>query len=215
MQRVDLTAQSRQTRGKGAARKLRAQGLIPAVLYGGERPPIPLTMQRRNLALALQGHEGHHLLVELTVEGQDNETALAFLQALDINPINQMIEHADFRRVDPNKAIRTTVPVHVSGLPLGVRQGGVLMHNLREVDIEALPTEIPENITHDISNLTIGQSLHVSDLAEAGQTFTILTPGDRVVAGVHAPRAATTETGPAAEGAEAAGEPATGEAKES
>lgn len=204
MQKVDLQAVSRRETGKGAARKLRAQGLIPAVLYGGDKPPLPISLPRRELALAMQGHEGHHLLVDLTVEdkGDGGDQSLAFLQELDVNPVTQIIEHADFWRVDPDKPIHTTVSVHVTGLPIGVRQGGVLQQVLREIDIEAIPTDIPERVNVDVSNLAMGQSVHVSDLEMEGMTFTILTPRDRVVAGVHAPRAVTAEAGAPAAGAE-------------
>lgn len=205
MQKVDLHAEPRHETGKGAARKLRAQGLIPAVLYGGDKPPMPISLPRRELALAMQGHEGHHLLVDLTVEekGTIGDQSLAFLQELDVNPVTQIIEHADFWRVDATKPIHTTVSVHVTGLPIGVRQGGVLQQVLREIDIEALPTEIPERVNVDVSNLAMGQSVHVSDLVHEGMTFSILTPQDRVLAGVHAPRAIAAETGAAAPGAEA------------
>ncbi len=204
MQKVDLQAVPRHETGKGAARKLRAQGLIPAILYGGDKPPISITLPRRDLAMAMQGHEGHHLLVDLTVEdkGQGGDRSLAFLQDLDVNPVSQIIEHADFWRVDATKPIHTTVPVHVTGLPVGVRQGGVLQQVLREIDIEAIPTEIPERVNVDVSSLAMGQSVHVSNLMVEGMAFTIITPSDRVVAGVHAPRAVTAEGGAAA-GAEA------------
>lgn len=200
MKKVDLQAQPRQETGKGAARKLRAQGYIPAILYGGDKPPMSISLPRRELALVMQGHEGRHLLVDLTVEdkGQGGDQSLAFLQELDVNPVSQIIEHADFWRVDATKPIHTTIPVHVTGLPIGVRQGGVLQQVIREIDIEALPIDIPEHIDVDVSSLVMGQSVHVSDLVYEGMAFTILTPADRVVSGVHAPRAITVEAGPAA-----------------
>lgn len=188
MQKVDLKAECRQGNGKGAARKLRAAGTIPGVLYGGDRDPLPIALNRRDLALIMQGHEGHHLLVQLSVEGANPETTLAFLQDLAVNPVSQMLDHADFRRVDPDKPIRTTVPVHVHGQPAGVRLGGVHQHVLREVEIEATPISLPERIDVDISNLGIGDSLHVSDLLKEGIPYTILTPGDRVISSVHVPR---------------------------
>lgn len=195
MKKVDLQAEPRHETGKGAARKLRAQGFIPATLYGGDKPPISITLPRRELALAMQGHEGHHLLVELTVadKGQGGDQSLAFLQELDVNPVTQIIEHADFWRVDANKRIHTTVAVHVTGLPIGVRQGGVLQQVIRAIDIESLPIDIPEHVDVDVAGLAMGQSVHVSDLIHEGLPYTIMTPHDRVVAGVHAPRAVTAE----------------------
>ncbi len=205
MRKVDLQAMPRHEKGKGAARKLRAQGFIPATLYGGDKPPVSISLPRRELALAMQGHEGRHLLVDLTVEdkGDGGDQSLAFLQELDVNPVTQIIQHADFWRVDATKPIHTSVPVHFIGLPIGVRQGGVLQHVLREIEIEALPTEIPEHVDVDVSSLTMGQSVHVSDLVSKGMTYLILTPQDRVLAGVHAPRALVAEVSAAAPGAEA------------
>ncbi len=208
MQKVDLKAECRTAEGKGAARKLRAVGSIPGVLYGGDREPLPITLNRRDLALIMQSHEGHHLLVQLAVEGSTPETALAFLQALDVNPVSQMLDHADFRRVDPEKPIRTTIPIHVSGQPAGVRLGGVHQHVLREVEIEATPVNIPERLDADITHLGIGDSLHVSDLVKEGAPFAILTPGDRVISSVHMPRLAT-EAAPGEPGAEGAATSAT------
>lgn len=196
MQKVAITADVRRDNGKGVARKLRAQGLIPAVLYGGDGPPVSLKLVRRDLALVMQGHEGHHLLVDLAVKDDQGagENPLVFLQELDVNPITHLIEHADFWRVDATKPIHTTVAIHLSGTPIGVRQGGVYQQVLREIDIEALPVDIPEKIEMEISNMAMGQALHVSDIPSEGIPYAILTPGDRVICTVHAPRAMAAET---------------------
>jgi large subunit ribosomal protein L25 len=193
MQRVDLKADVRAESGKGVARKLRAAGRIPAVLYGGDKPPLPISLIRRDLALIMQGHEGHHLLVDLAVEGQGGESSLAFLQDLAVNPISNLLDHADFRRVDPNKAIRTTTQVHCVGQPAGVRLGGVMQIVTREIEIEARPIDIPELIEADVTRLGLGDALHVRDLVREGMPFTILTPVDRVLVTVMTPRLATAE----------------------
>ncbi|KXK39101.1 MAG: 50S ribosomal protein L25 [Candidatus Hinthialibacteria bacterium OLB16] len=128
MQKVAITADVRRDNGKGVARKLRAQGLIPAVLYGGDGPPVSLKLVRRDLALVMQGHEGHHLLVDLAVKDDQGagENPLVFLQELDVNPITQVIEHADFWRVDATKPIHTTVAIHLSGTRSGCAREGFI-----------------------------------------------------------------------------------------
>jgi large subunit ribosomal protein L25 len=204
MQRVDMKADVRTGAGKGVARKLRAVGQIPGVLYGGDRSPISIRLGRRDLSLILQSHEGRHLLVNLAVEGDGGENTLAFLQDLAINPVTNRIDHADFRRVDATKPIRTTIPVHFTGQPAGVRVGGVLQYVLRDVEIEALPNDIPENIEANIAHLGLGQTLHVSDLSGESRPYTVLTPPDRVLANVATPRLVAETEGTPAAGAEAA-----------
>jgi len=208
MQRFALAAECRQTAGKGAARKIRAQGKIPAILYGEKKDPLPLAVSRRDLSMLLQSHEGVHLLVDLSVEGARGEKTLAVVHDLDIDPVNRVLLHADFLRVDPNKPIRTTIPLHLTGLPVGVREGGVHQHVLRELEVEALPTDMPEFIEHDIATLRMGDSLHVSDLIKEGTPYAIITEAQRVISTILAPRLveveaaeAPVEGAPEAEGA--------------
>ncbi|MCA9449982.1 MAG: 50S ribosomal protein L25 [Candidatus Omnitrophica bacterium] len=191
MQIVQLSAQSRTETGKGVARKLRQNGEIPAILYGLDAGPLPLTVVRRDLALLLQGHQGQHLLLNLEVSGEKAETSLAVLHQLELDPVRNNVIHADFIRVDKSKPIHTTVPVTLVGTPIGVRNGGMEQHVLREVEVEALPHNVPEEITIDTSHLEIGDSLHVSDLSAEGKPYTILTEPERAIATVLAPKLAT------------------------
>lgn len=194
MQQVDLSVAVRDGRGKGAARKLRAAGRIPGILYGEKKEPVSISLVRRDLAMAMQKHEGKHLLVNLTVEGEATGSTLAFLQELTVHPVTNILEHADFRRLDPQKPVRTTVAIHLTGSPIGVKLGGTHQHVLRELEVEGIPTQLPETIEVDITPVGLNQSIHVADLAHEGLGYTILTPGDRVISTVTTPRAAVEET---------------------
>ena len=200
MKIIELTAQSRSDTGKGVARKLRDKGEIPAILYGLGSDPVPLSVVRRDLALLLQSQHSHHLLLNLKVEGDQSETSLALLHQLELDPVRNNLIHADFMRVDRNKPIQTTVPVTLEGTPVGVRNGGVEQFVLREIEVEALPDQIPEEIRIDASGLDIGDSLHVSDLSEEGKPYTILTDPERAIATVLAPKLTTEREEEAAEG---------------
>jgi large subunit ribosomal protein L25 len=187
MRRVALKTDIRKATGKGVARKLRATGMIPAVLYGQEKSPVSLSLSARELVMTLRAGEGHHLLVDLTVNGEEDQNTLAMLQEIKLHPVHQTLLHADFMRIDSNKPIRTTVPIHVTGQPVGVRLGGVHQQILREVEVEAIPDKIPAHINVDISSLAIGQSLHVQDL-EICEDYTILTEKERAISSVLAPK---------------------------
>lgn len=214
MQRFALTAETRSEAGKGVARKLRAAGKVPAILYGEKKEPVMLSLVRRDFSLLLQGHDGFHFLIDLTVSGDTEEKMLTVLQDLDIDPVNRVVLHADFRRVDPKKPIRTNIPVQVTGLSVGVRDGGTHQQVLREVEVEALPDDVPEHISADITELRIGDSLHLRDIQAEGLAYSILTEGDRVVSTIVAPRTVIEEAEEAEEGEEVAEEGAEGEAAE-
>ena len=188
MQRFALSAESRKTVGKGPARRMRAEGRIPAILYGESKEAVSLSLDRREISMLLRRHEGHHLLLDLTVTGDGGETTLAMLRETAVDPVNRTLLHADFLRVDPNKPIRTTVPLHVTGMAQGVREGGVHQHVQRELEVEALPAQIPEYIEIDISHLHIGESIHVSDIDVSGKPFSIVTERERVVSSILAPK---------------------------
>jgi len=188
MQRFALAAQRRVETGKGVARKLRAEGRIPAILYGENQDPVPLTLGRRDVSLFLQGHEGHHFLVDLSVEGDQTGQTLTVLQDLQVDPVDRTLLHVDFRRVDPDKPIRTTIPIHVRGLAIGVREGGIHQQLLRELEVEALPAEMPEYVEIDVSALKIGDSLHVRDIHLEGAKVDVLTDGDRAISTIGAPK---------------------------
>jgi len=162
-----LEVEARETAGKGVARKLRAAGKIPAVLYGGGRPAVSLTLDPGRLQKLLRGSElGLNTLINLKVTDHaelDGKTVM--VRELQRDPIRGSFIHADLYEVNLAETIEVEVPIHVTGKAKGVElSGGVLDQALRELEIRCLPRAIPDEILLDVSDLEIGDSLHVRDL---------------------------------------------------
>ena len=157
-----IVAEPREATGKGVARKLRAAGRIPAVVYGAGSEAQSLTVDPRELERLLHGSgAGMNTLIDLAV-GAQHDTVL--VKELHRDPVRGQYLHADFYRVDLTKKIEVTVPVHLVGKAVGVDFGGVLDHPVREVTIECLPNQIPESLDVDVSALEVGMSIHVHEM---------------------------------------------------
>lgn len=182
MRRADLAAVARHNTGKGVARKLRQTGRVPAVLYGENKPPLPLEINRREFERVMVGVEGRNILVQLKIDG-DEAGVMTLLKDIQYDPVHSAILHVDFLRVRMDHKIHTDVPIHLVGSPVGVREGGVLEFPTRQVQIACLPQDIPEYLALDVANLGIGQTLHVRDLPTA-ETYTILSEPERVVVSI-------------------------------
>jgi large subunit ribosomal protein L25 len=163
MSEMVLVATPREQTGKGVARKLRREGLVPAVLYGVE-DPTPLAVSRKEATRMLLREGGAHALIELKI-GQKKKGVL--LRDHQRHPVTGDLLHCDFYEVQKGHRVTVTVAIHVVGdTPQGVReQQGILQHQLHEVEMDCLPNEIPETIEVDASALQIGDSIHVADLA--------------------------------------------------
>jgi large subunit ribosomal protein L25 len=161
MAETRLVASARDESGKGVARKLRASGRVPAVLYGQGADPMPLSVDARELSHLLHAG-GANVLVDLEVDGEQH---LAMPREIQRDHIKGRYWHVDFFAVSRTEKITVNVPVRLVGEPAGVKLGGVLEHHLWEVQVECLPTNVPEAIELDVSALEIGDSLRVSDLA--------------------------------------------------
>jgi large subunit ribosomal protein L25 len=182
---VSLTAQTRQSTGKGAARQNRFAKKVPAVIYGHGRAAQPLTVDGPALEKALSGIEPESTLIELTVDGKK---AKALIREIQRHPVRPDIIHVDFYEIHADEKVRLKVPVHLVGTPDGVRNaGGVLDQVIREVEIEVLPEHIPDRVELDVTALTIGHSVHVKDLAIPNAI--IHTQADLTIATVVPPRA--------------------------
>ncbi|MCX5739658.1 MAG: 50S ribosomal protein L25 [Proteobacteria bacterium] len=208
MSETALVVESRASTGKGAARKLRAAGRIPAVLYGQGKASLPLTIDPRALEKVLRSG-GANALLDLTVEGRPElGSPVALVKELQRHPIRGTIVHADLYQVDLTRTVEVEVPVHLVGKAKGLDFGGILEHSLREIALECLPRSIPAAIEVDITNMELGDVIHVRDLVlPAG--VSLLTDPDLGVVHVALPAAEETPAAPTAEGAAAA---ATGEA---
>jgi large subunit ribosomal protein L25 len=204
-----LNAQAREPEGSRANRRLRREGRIPAVLYGGGGEPQHLSIDARELRTALQAKGA---VLELAVGG-DKTPAMVKDQQRD--PVRGDAWHIDFLRVDLKQAIQTTATLELTGVEdaPGTSEGGVLEQQLRDIQIEALPGDVPEVVNHDVSTLSVGDTVHVSDLTMPSGV-TILDDPEIVVASITIPRIelepeVETETelvGEGEEGAEGEGE---------
>lgn len=201
MEKVSLSVEKRENTGKGAARSLRRDGMVPAVVYrAGNSEPIKVN--KKELAKIINAVSGEQLMVDL--QFSDGGKKLALLKDFQVDPIRNEILHSDFFEVSLTEEVKITVHVSTVGEPIGVkRDGGILQHTLREVEIECLPDKIPGKIEVDISKLEVGQSVHVSDL-KFDEGIRVLTDAGDVIVNVIAPivEAAPAEEAAAAEAAE-------------
>jgi len=157
----------RQEKGKGAARKLRATGKIPGVLYGegGESQSIFIDGTGFD---TLRRTGAHHRLLDVQF-GDGSAPVKALVREMQVHPVSRAVVHVDLQRVSMQKRVHITVPIVLMGKPEGVKtQGGLLEHHLREIEVECLPSDIPDEIQVDVSTLLVGQALHVSDLQMPG-----------------------------------------------
>ncbi len=185
--KFDLAAEIRTGGGKGAARQLRRKGRVPAVLYG-QGECVLLTLDPEKLREILRAHAGSTALINVTIAGATAKaTRIALLRDYQLDPVSGDVLHADLFEVLMNKAIRVKVPVSViGGQPAGVKEGGLLQHNARELHVECLPSALPDAIPVDASALVIGQGIHVKELQPiAGVRF--LDDPDQMVVSVAAP----------------------------
>lgn len=205
--KFDLTVTIREQAGKGAARSMRRAGKIPAVLYG-QGECLLLTVNPDELVKILKSHAGSTALISLTLNGaktKPNRTAL--LRDYQVDPVSGAVLHADLFEISMSKPIRVKVPIKViGGIPAGVKEGGVLHHNTREVHVECLPAVLPDYIEIDASALTIGSGIHVKEIGtREGVRF--LDDADQMVVSVAAPMSDAKLEALLTSGAGAAGEP--------
>ena len=201
-QTIAINAERRVASGKGGARQLRLQGKVPAVIYGHGREPENLALSLGELELALKGVAAESTVIDLSVEGNTVKTLIREIQR---HPVRTRIIHVDFYEIHAGEKIKLAIPVHLEGIPEGVKNGGgVLDQVLRDVQILVDPTAIPDHLTADVTALIIGRSLHVRDIRAEG--ITILTDPDATLCTVVPPRAEEV-VAPTAEAATEVAEP--------
>jgi large subunit ribosomal protein L25 len=215
MSEYKLAAENRSDAGKGAARRLRASGRVPAVLYGHGTKPRHLSVDARQFGQALRTDAGVNVLIELEV-GRDRHLALA--KEIQRHPVRGQFLHVDFIQVRRGEKVHVQVPVHLVGEAPGVREGGIADQDLYQVNVEAEVTAVPEAVDADVSGLGIGDVLRVADLKAPGGAVILDDPEASVVSVVAPtvepePEAEEEEAAEAAEGAEAAAEEAGGESQ--
>jgi large subunit ribosomal protein L25 len=183
---IVVAAESRTETGKNVNRRLRTRGLIPGVLYGAKKEAVPVAVSPKEITSILRSKTGENTLFDLEIGGSRRKVILKEFQ---VEPIKGSLLHADFYEVALDKPIEVSVHVEVVGTPVGVKvQGGLLDFVTRELEVECLPSDIPEKITVDVSSLEMNQSIRVSDIAVPPKV-TMRSDGDLVVVHVVAPRA--------------------------
>lgn len=199
---IQLNGKRREVIGKGGARKARAAGQIPGVIYGHGETPMAVTVDGREFSTAMRTHKGGNAIVNLKVDGGE---FTALVRDAQVDPLSRAIVHLDFQHISLTETIEVEVPVHPVGVAIGVKDGGGILELItRQLEVRCLPTAIPAAIDVDVTALAIGASIHVSDIRAEG--FTILTDPETTVLTVVAP---TVEEAPAAaEGEVAAAAPA-------
>ena len=216
-----LKATARDGRGKGPARRLRAEGKVPGVLYGHGVEPVAISLSSQDLLHFFHATHGAAMVVDLEIDGTVH---LAIPREIQRDHLRGRYVHIDFLEVRRDEKVRMSVEIHETGEAPGVKTGGVIEHHLREVEIECLPGDVPEQITADVGELELGDMLRLADImAPSGVTFltdlttpviSVVTPAalrteaDLLLPGEEAPEAAEVAEVPAEEGAEGAEAPA-------
>jgi len=179
---ITVRATTREGRGKNDSRRARVAGMVPVTVYGGEGGTVAALAPLRELAAILRSESGRNTIFTLDIEGVGSSEVMFHERQVD--PIRGRLIHADFTRLVKGQKIEVTVPLHLTGEPVGVRdEQGVLEQIIRELEIRCEPREIPDVINVDVSNLGVHDVLHISDI-QIDERIEILTPADTVIATV-------------------------------
>lgn len=192
--RTNLTvaAEARASRGKNEARRTRMRGMVPAIVYGAYKEPVPIAVDPKNILQVLHSKTGHNTIFNLDIQGRENTPVMVVDGQYD--PTKGNLLHVDLKRIDLTRRIRVSVPVATQGEAKGIKlQGGLLELVTREIEIECLPDEIPEHFVIDVSELMIGQSRRAGEISVTGSTK-LMSPPDAVIAHVVALKAVVEPT---------------------
>lgn len=204
MEQVVCEARIRKEKGKGAAHKVRRQGLVPAILYSKGAESIMLNVETRDLQKVLSSKAGLNVIINLKIKdnGKQSDEAMAMISEVQRDIFQKMYLHVDFHRIRMDEKVRATVSLSFQGHAKGEKEGGMTDHLRYDIEIEGLPGALPQRVEIDVTGLEIGDSLHVRDL-KLPEGVVPLTDRDEMVVVVHAPRAHE-EAAPTAEAAAAA-----------
>jgi large subunit ribosomal protein L25 len=186
MEKIALTAQIREKAGKGIARSLRRNQMVPAVLYSHGKS-TPIAMGNKDVTRVLNTEGGEHALISLKLDGSKEQgTRMALIKDYQMDPINGVLIHVDLMEVAMNEKVKVPVAVHIVGTSIGVKEGGIFQYGLRQLEIECLPNQIPDSIEVDITALKVNESLHVSDI-KIPDGVKVLTDPDATLATIQPP----------------------------
>ncbi len=184
MDLVELRTERRDA-GKASTKRVRADGRIPAVFYGHGIDPLSLSVDAKTFRSVIHGEAGTNVILKLKIEGKRGDHT-AIIKEIQRHPVKDYFFHIDFLKIAMDEKIQARIPVNVIGESVGVREGGVLQHGLWEIEVEALPTDLPENIEIDVSELEIGGAVRVADLVTS-EDIAILTDPEETVLSVVPP----------------------------
>lgn len=205
---ITINASLREGVGKGPARRLRAQGMIPAAVYGEGGDSVAVAVNAKQIAGILRSDTGHNTIFKLALPGSNGEPSNVIIKDYQVDPVRGRLLHADLMRLSMTTATRVSVSIETLGEPVGVKtEGGILELQLREIEVECLPGDIPEHLKVDVSNLHIGDHATVADLIYDREKVKLLADEHQIVAGVLAPRMVE-EVAPAAAPVEGEAAPA-------
>lgn len=185
MASANLSAKTRSNTGKGVARKLRAAGEVPAIIYGHKRSPLTLSLNAHELQLLLEKNPYQSTVIDLSFDGKSARTLIREIQR---HPFKKQILHVDFQELVAGEKVTVRVPIHFTGTADGVRNGGgIIDQTMHELEISVDPSQIPHHITVDVTPLTIGHSIHAGDIA-LPEGVTLLTDAKATVCVCAAPK---------------------------
>jgi large subunit ribosomal protein L25 len=193
MSEMNIQVEKRENIGSNASRRLRGEGIVPAVVYGGGRDSVAINVDRRKVLELLRSAAGENTIFLLNL-GKTGKQRHAMIREMQVNPLTGEILHIDFQRILLTETLQVDVPIELVGIPEGVKtDGGLLDFMTREVSVECLPTDIPNQLEVDVTKLHIGDHVEAKDIPLPDKV-TLITEGDRVIASVTHARVAE-ETG--------------------
>src|SRR4249920_294522 len=203
---IEVVAQARKVQGRGASRRLRHSGKVPGILYGGKTPPVNLELDQNALYHQLRDEKFHASILTLSLDGAKQQV---LVRAVNMHPWKTEVQHIDFQRVSADEKIHIKVPLHFVNAeksPAIKEQGGLITHVLNDIEVRCLPSDLPEFIQVDLSNISIGHSIHVRDIAlPKGVELALGGNENPTVASAQIPKAAIAEEEAAAAAAAAVG----------
>ena len=211
MELTTFKANKRTAKGKGPARQARMNGQIPGVVYGEGKDAVDLLLDKHDFEVMIHHQTGEEVLIDLQIEDDAALSGPVLVRDIQHHPVSEAYMHVDFMRIDVEKPVEIHVPVEIVGRSQGIVMGGTPDQHMHRILIEALPANVPEALEVDITELNIGERLYIREVT-APEGVTILTPGDRSVIAIRAPRVVTEDKtdavdeaaeGAAEEGAEA------------
>lgn len=186
---ITINASSREGLGKGPTRRLRAQGMIPVAVYGQGGEASAVAVSAKEIATILRSGTGQNTIFKLALPGTDDEPANVIIKDYQVDPVKGRLLHADMLRLSMTTTTRVSVSVETVGDPIGVKSdGGILEVQLRDIDVECLPGDIPQSLQVDVSSLKIGEHVTVANLVYDREKVKLLVDEHQIVAGVLAPR---------------------------